>query len=477
MAHRSSSPNASSLSLSSRTVALAGATATLATAGALQAFKTAPRYEGSIQLVGMLPEHTSSLHASAAVESAALSPDLANANIAPPDLIQSVQADVLHDSAMAAVVSAQLKKQGLMVTPANLLNRLQSRTSVQGWLELHYQDTDPQRVHAVLEQVAQWYASQDSNCEIQACRDVSFIDAQMPILQQQKQRLEQEGVALQQKLRKTVAIHTSQTAKVKTIEEYSEHLLTQQHQQIRHIAHVEKNIADTLTTLQNYQAQMNLSTVKVQTGFALLRRIIPEYQEWLVTWQNSDRQLLMLSFSQEGETFHESTAQASADTSVTALTALSQQQQSLQSQMNHAVTGITQGTLVDMPPSVRELILNDVGRFEYVGDWLATVHRLQLLDLRRQTLKQMQQDTVAQAQEWKQATAIRDQLKQELATTTETLAKYQQRYVIAQQQAAKESLAWQVVSPPEVVQEPGGLSLVLSSLSQTHNPLMTLRLP
>ena len=478
MAHRSSSSNASSLRLSSRTVAIAGATATMATAGLLQAMKPSPSYEGSIHLVGLLPDVPSSPQA-ASEEADALAPTLDNANIAPPDLIQSVQMDVLHDSAMAAAVSAQLKQQGIMVTPSALLTHLYAHTTPQGWLELHYHDVDPQQVQVVLEQVAQWYTSQDSNCDIQACRDVAFIETQIPILQQQQQQLEQDLVALQHKLRQSVSAQMGQTGEGNRLEEYSDHLMTQQHQQIRYIAHVEQKIAETLLQLQTYQEQMKLRTVKVQTGFALLRRLLPQYQQWLTTWQDSDRQRLVLSFRQNREVLQQPLTQGNpevSDLSATPSATLAQQQQDLQAQMSNAVSEITQRSIVDMPQPVRELILDDVARFEYIGDWLTTVHHLQLLDLRRQTLKQMQQETVAHAQEWQQAMVMQDQVQQELRTTKESLAKYQQRYAIVQQQAARESLAWQVVAPPDVVQEPGGFSWSLSSIIQT-TPLMTLRRP
>ena len=463
MANRSSSSSSASLKVSSRTVAIAGATVTLATAGALQAFQATPSYDGSIQLVGILPDDVPSAK-STTVQRVDLGPSLASANIAPPDLVQSIQSDVLHDSAMAAVVSAQLRKQGLTITPGHLLSRLQARTSSQGWLELHYQDTDPLQVETVLEQVAQWYASQDSSCEIQACRDVPFIETQVPILQQQQQQLKQKMVAMQQNLHQTVSAHMGSAPNLTTIEDYANHLLTQQHQQIRQIAQVETSMAEALTELQDYQTQMNLSTVKVQTGFALLHRIIPHYQGWLAAWQKGDRQLLAVTLDH-------------SEDSNPALQALAQRQQALATQMANEVANITQRSIIDMPQPVRELILENVGRFGYMGDWLATLHRLQLLDSRRQLLKQMQQDTIAQAEAWQQALTVRDQLQEELTTTTETLTQYQQRYVVAQQQMAKESLEWQVVSPPEVVQEPGGLSWMVSHLGQTPNPLMTLRLP
>lgn len=177
------------------------------------------------------------------------------------------------------------------------------------------------------------------------------------------------------------------------------------------------------------------------------------------------------------ETIAERADEGVTGSSSTVLTALAQRQQALSTQMANEVAEIIQGSIVDMPQPMRNLILDDVGRFGYMGDWLTTLHRLQLLDSRRQSLKQMQQDTIAQAQEWQQAVTIRDQLQEELAMTTETLTQYQQRYAVAQQQMAKESLEWQVVSPPEVVQESGGLSWMLSRLNQTPNPLMTLRVP
>lgn len=482
MANRSSSPtlspNTAAFRLSLPTVAIAGATATLATAGALQAVQTPAQYEGSIQLVGILPD-TLQAASTPTAQQADLSPTLANANIAPPDLIQAVQSNVLHDSSMAATVSARLKAQGINITPANILAHIDARTTPEGWLALHYRHSDAQVVQAVLNQVGQWYAALDSSCEIQACKDVPFIESQIPILQQQQQSLKQEMAALHQKLTQMIPFTHQNNGSI-PVEEVEDRLLTQQHQHIRHIAQIETTLAETLTELQSHQGTMNLSTVKVQTGLALLRRIIPQYEEQLTAWQAGDRQLLALTLAQENHaapaTGHLGDPQ-SLTVERSAESALTQQQQALQAQMQQAVTGITKGSIVDMPQPIRELILADVGRFAHVGNWLNTLHRLQLLDLRRQTLKQMQQTTIAQVQEWRQATAVQDQLQQELATTTTTLSKYQQKYVIAQQQVAREALGWQVVSSAEVVKEPRGIAWTISSLVQPPQSLMTLSLP
>ncbi|MEM9215009.1 MAG: hypothetical protein AAGD25_11755 [Cyanobacteria bacterium P01_F01_bin.150] len=494
MAHRSSSLNAAPLKLSSRTVAIATATATLTAAGALQAFGSDPMYEGSTQLVGILPDSFPSLKSSSGQNVASSHPSLASANIAPPDLIHSVQADVLQDSAMATFVAGKLQKQGLKITPSALLSRIKARTSSEGWLEVYFQDTDPSRVQLVLEQVAQWYATQDSSCDIQACQDVPFIEAQIPILKQRQRQLNQKIGEVNQQLQQSVSHQMDSTIETATIEDYSDYLLVQQHLQIRHLAHVETAVAETLARLKDYQARMNLSTAKVQTRFKLLNQIIPQYQEWSTEWQQGDRQLLALTLSKDSQaqvyrranggsaqTTVESDAiaqdSAELETPATAEGALTQKQQALTAKMNQTVSGIVQHSVVDMPGPISELILSDIRRFDQMEGWLMTLHRLQLLERRRQTLKQMQQDTIAQTQEWQQATNVHDQLRQELTITTETLTKYQQHYEIAQQQVAKESLAWQVIAPPEVVQEKGGLSWMLSSLAKTQRPLMTLGLP
>lgn len=495
MATRSSSSPSSSR-FPSRTVAIAGATATLATAGALQAFKSVPSYEGHIQLVGLLPDTVSApTNQGQSVQPVSYSPSLAHANIAPPDLIQSVQPDFLDSSDMVATVKAELQQQGIVLGEQTLKNGLRATTSEQGWLTVHYEDMDPSRVQSVLDEVAQWYESQDASCDSQACRDVPYIEAQIPVLEQRQQDLKQRMTDLQQEVRQTYGANVN----LYDLEAQTQDLLVKQHEQIRYIAHTETQLDELLVQAQTYQKYMNLSHVSVKTGLAFLQRVVPEYETWLANWQAGDRDLvaqaLAQSMAESGEVdvsmldisnlpkFHPSVTDtvnlAAADPTSTSTSEDGEMwahQALLQEQMMQTIKNLVYRRIVDMPAPMRELIVDDVVRFSTMEEWLISLHKVQITDIRRQILQQLQQDTITQIEEWQEVIAVRTQLERELDITTGTLAAYQEKYPSAQRQASKDSLAWQVVSPAKIVQQSEGqqLSFSFSDMVERSTRLMSL---
>lgn len=493
MANRSSSSPASSR-FPSRTVAIAGATVTLATAGALQSFKSAPSYEGSIQLAGILPDTVSEpTNQDQDAQPVSYSPSLAHANIAPPDLIQSVQPDFLDNSDMVATVKGELQQQGISIGEQTLRNGLATTTSEQGWLTLHYEDTDPTRVQSVLDEVAQWYESQDSICESQACRDVPFIESQIPVLEQRQQDLKQSMIDLQQEIHQKYGAHVS----LHDLEAQIQDLFIKQHEQIRYIAHTETQLDELLNQAQMYQAHMNLSHVSLKTGLGFLQRMVPEYEAWLANWKAGDRELvtqaLTQSMAQPGDTdvstidmshlpkFHPSVSSTVSTTPSTdsplgshEIREVWERQALLQDQLKQTIKNLVYRRIVDMPAPMRELVVSDVVRFGMIEEWLLSLHQVQVMNIRRQILQQLQDDTIAQIEEWQEVIAVRTQLERELDITTGTLVAYQEKYPSAQRQAAKDSLAWQVVSPARIVQQSEGQQLSLSNMLKRSTRLMSL---
>jgi uncharacterized protein involved in exopolysaccharide biosynthesis len=110
-------------------------------------------------------------------------------------------------------------------------------------------------------------------------------------------------------------------------------------------------------------------------------------------------------------------------------------------------------------------------------EWLDTLHHLQLLELRRQTVTDFQGAIATQTEEWRQLNQTQEQLQRQLDTTAATLATYEKKYAIAQRQVNKHSLSWRVVAPPEMVQQPFLSGQLFSRLSHLAQPLMTLQIP
>ncbi|NET49078.1 MAG: hypothetical protein F6K09_10215 [Merismopedia sp. SIO2A8] len=450
-------------------MAIAGTTATLATAGALQAFKTAPVYEGYIQLVGILPTSVPPMDNSAQTAlSSELTAELANANIAPPSLIDAVQPSMINNPQMAGVVAHQLQQKGIALNSRDVLAQVQAKTSPEGWLELHYQNTNPEHVHQVLEHIAQWYVAQDTHCDIQACQDIAFIESQISILQQQREQLKWAIATLhpatQQRHPTTQQpSNGSVQGNVLSITDQVEQLSGQVRDQAQQLAQIEDTMTDARTRLHYLQAEMNLGHVEIHTGFALLHQALPHYQTWLASWQHNDAQLIAASLHVDPRADSEidpgidsqigsQVGSASVSQRSTEIEAIASQQRDLLAQMNTVVGGLVNQSLVDMPPVIRDLILADVKRVEPISNWLQTLHTLQLLERRRQNLTQLHGDLVAQRQQWERLHQTQKQLQRDLAVATESLTAYQDRYTIAQYQVAQQELTWQLIKPPQVVQ-------------------------
>lgn len=442
--------SSSRLHVSSQTIAIASTATTLATIGAFSWGTAAPTYEGSIQLVGILPTEPAVAPSNEASEP--LSSFIDRDNIAPPDLIEAIDDDLARNRHMAHTVTQALKQKGITLSQSALLDHLTASTSPQGWLELTYADSNAERVEPILAEVAEWYVSQDSSCTIQACDDVLFIKAQIPILEQKKQDLEQSI----QDLYTTVSPPTASADQLIDINQRVQQLLIQQHSQIQHLAHVDTRLDELSAHLDHYQTQMHLEDMSTDAGFEFLRQVIPNYDAWLQKWHDSDRQLVALTLNRQirGDLSSISILSPSAPTTTDHVEHLLAQQNRLHDEMKQALKTLAHQSMADMPAPMRQLIVEDVARFEPMERWVRNLHRLQLLETRRQTLAQLQQDTDDQMQEWQDAMAVKAQLQRELDVLNGTLTAYRDQYTVAQRQAAQTELTWQLVTPPEMVQQP-----------------------
>ena len=426
-----------------RAGAIAGATVTLAAAaGGFHIVSSTPSYEGSIELVGLLPSSAIATPAADASSTAATPAiEMAQANVAPPSMIDAVQTTIIDHADMVADVTTQLQQQGIEISERALSRQLQAQTTEQGRLEVHYRDTDPERVQQVLAQVADWYVSQQLDCDIQACRDVTYIESQIPILEQQQQDLETMLTSFNRTIDQKIGT-TNIEAKLR-------HLSFQQNEQARRLTTSTQNVAQARTHLQTLHGRMYMKDATIESSIKFLHHVVPSYGMWLTDWKRGDRQLIDASLS------FDSAQRAQSES-------IARRQNQLLSQMSNALVRLSEASLMEMPLAVRELVLGDLVRFDYLLDWLNAIHRLQILEGRHDNLVQSQEQVTLQAQELKHQIQVQAQLNKELAVTTETLDAYQERYAVLRDQATPYSIAWEVVEPPKVVRRPPTASWLMS---------------
>ena len=144
----------------------------------------APEYEGAFQI--RLESATAQL-----TEAQPASRSIAAPEVFSPDQLLLLQSPRLLYPVLA-------KTPGLDYE--TLTHNLKLTVNADDRLEVHYRDTDAQRLQLVLRQLAQAYLHYSQECEADSCRGVAFIQEKAPIveaeiasLQAQMQQLDQQN--------------------------------------------------------------------------------------------------------------------------------------------------------------------------------------------------------------------------------------------------------------------------------------------
>ena len=131
---------------------------------------------------------------------------------------------------------------------------------------------------------------------------------------------------------------------------------------------VEEELIKTREHLDYLQTVMGLDDDEVQSSIMLVQQL-PQYQNWLTEWQDGEHQLLINQNTSVPISFKKDSVDP-----------LLQAQQLLLDQMHRSVMGLAEGSLVTMNPTIRDMILGDLVRYDYLEDWLSTIHQLQILE-------------------------------------------------------------------------------------------------
>lgn len=131
---------------------------------------------------------------------------------------------------------------------------------------------------------------------------------------------------------------------------------------------VEQELIETREHLKHLQAVMGLDDAEVQASIILVQQL-PQYQNWLTAWQEGEYQLLITPKKSDPIFFKSGSVAPSP-----------QEQQLLLDQMHSAVMELAEGSLVTMNPIIRDMILGDLIRYDYLKDWLSIIHQLQILE-------------------------------------------------------------------------------------------------
>ncbi len=280
--------------LNRRTGALAGvAIATVAGVNLIQLANQPTQYEGTFQLLvePITPEPTPSA-----------APTVTNqSTLAAPSLDYDSQIQVLWSPKLLSPVVEQLQTQYADLNYDTLAKKLDiTHREGEKTLEIRYQDTDPQKVQAVLETVSHAYLQYSQSCRTSLCRELKFVEHRLPQLQKQVsvakhnlQKLQQqsgvtEPAALGQQLsqRSGVLAQQRQDLQIRLTEARTQSAILQN----RLTGQADATVADQLlqqndryqAQLQQFQTiaqQLTVELARPQPDSATLQTLKQQYQQ------------------------------------------------------------------------------------------------------------------------------------------------------------------------------------------------------
>lgn len=351
--------------------------------------------------------------------------------IAPPTMSSSLrveqQVEQLTSPALLDPAIAQLRAKGIDIDYASLKRNLQiTPTEMPNVMEVRYQAADSEYVQVVLEQVAESYTHDEQVCETQACRDLKFIEAQLPQIQQRIVNLQASLDALRQRHHRSGLQAQRQQAIA---------LTTQLNQQREQTQVKQRAAGDRLNALKTQFGQLQLPNA------ATLLAQDPRYQ--LLMDQLRAVELLIATELQQPQIRR------------SRLNPLYEQYQGLTAQLQEQVRQVANRYWLDQ--AIADSTIPPNGMIEF-QQWIDTAHHIETLNLRQHTLTQLNQHL---QQRTTQLTTLIEQdtrLDQQLQAAKALLEHYTTRYQDLQAQVVASS--WTVIAPPETLPPQGQFSAI-----------------
>ena len=294
-------------------------------------------------------------------------------------------------------------------------------------LDIRYQDSDPEQIKFILERVANGYI-QYSEIEQQTSlrQGLEFVDNQLPILQERVDALQ------------------------KYLEEFRQHYNLIDPQQRGQI--LSQNIGTLVkdrqqTESQIVQTQALYGQLQEQLGINVQQGIVaaslseaPRYQELLNQFQEIERKIATESVRFTGNN--------------PAIQALIQERNNLLPLLQEEAFLILGENVAQVPRDIRSLSSPNSIRLNLTEQMLETVNQMEVLRARQWAIAQAEKLIREQMQE--QATLVRQytDLERELQVATDSLNRFLAVRENLQIEAAQNAMPWQILSAPEVTENP-----------------------
>jgi uncharacterized protein involved in exopolysaccharide biosynthesis len=412
-----------------RTGALAGAAIALVGGGTslVQLANQPDQYEGKFQLL-VEPGAKTTVPATQAT---------AQATRSTPTIDYASQIQVLWSPKLLAPVVQQLQTQYTDLNYDTLAQKLDiTHRDDDQTLEIRYQDTDPQKVQAVLETVSHAYLQYSQQCRSNLCRELQFVKQRLP-------RIQKQVVVAQQNLQTLQQRHgiTEPTALGQQLSQRSG-VLTQQRQALQ-IRLIEARTQ--LAILQQRSGQTPLSPTDADLAEQALAR-------------NDRYQSLLAQFQTIADQLAAELARPQPDSAT--LQPLKQRYQVLSAQMTQAAQAPIARQLAQAIADFQTEKTTDytaVVQQQTLLEWVTAATQVQVLTLTEQAMVQTEGHVQRQIKQWAVLARQYAELNLELKFATDNLNLYTAKRAELQQVIAPKT-DWQLTSAPKVEQVSSGFA-------------------
>ncbi|NJR59662.1 MAG: hypothetical protein HC769_12935 [Cyanobacteria bacterium CRU_2_1] len=399
-----------------RQVGIVAGVAIAVTAGTLtHVVNQPPEYEGTFEITAQ-PRATGT--------DAVGSPQIEDPNQSTIEfkLDSETQVRILQSPRLVEVALKRLQAENPEIDYHAFVKNLRITVSDDRTLEVRYHDTDPEQVQMVLDQLAQTYVEYSQECRDEACRGLSFIRSQLPQIQNRVMSLRAEIRQFHQ-----------------------QHGLQNLERQVRMFSvrstEIAKQSADVDGKLVEAQKQYHAlqTRMTLQPNEPIAQTILDQderYQALLEQFKQLDSQVINALSTYRAD-----------DPNVQSLYA---QHQKLSAELYQESQRVLSRYTSNPNAILQDPIFQEPTYLNLLQQSIGTVHYMQILQIRQQSIAQAQQSLAQQRQEL--ATILRQysDLRQQLQAETKILQEYLDKKDVLSAQVIQHNVIWEINTSPEL---------------------------
>ncbi|MGB7444596.1 MAG: polysaccharide biosynthesis tyrosine autokinase [Coleofasciculaceae cyanobacterium] len=294
-------------------------------------------------------------------------------------------------------------------------------------LEIRYQDSDPDKVKFVLEQIGQGYINYSRKEQQTTTRQgIEFVDEQLPKLQKRVNKLQEEV----QRFRQKNNITDPETQAQLLTNRFSAVQQTQQETQTL--------LDETRELYTNLQNQLGLSPQEAINAAALSEA--PRYQK------------LLDQLSEVEAKIANESARFTPDSPI--IETLEEQRQNLEPLLNKEAAVVAPGEVVSSSNYKESLASPNSIRLDLTQKLLDAVNRIEVLEVRSSELAQIESKIKGQLQELAVISRQYTDLQRQLLVATESLNRFLAEKETLEIESAQKTLPWQMIRPSQLPENP-----------------------